>query len=195
MSLAKSSYSSGNKDPSKNPDYLYITSTKQGVRYNRLKPILYEPCDIGYHSSTGHGPLCVACPLSSTNILQGQTKCNICRNGYFGINGESPCHEYYTWLPYAVISMYTTAVVIAAFVYSNKRYLLEMYKKMKKKLEESNNEDEDKSHKLHIENPDTENGNNNLNGNDKNDEESKLIDSQEDHDDDGSGSENANEEL
>lgn len=166
FALAKASYGLDNKDLSKNPDYLYITSTKQGVRYNRLKPTIYEPCGIGYHSSTGYGPLCVSCPLSSTNTFIGQTECTICRNGYFGINGEAPCHEYYEWLPYATISIYTTAIIIASFFYSNKDYLKNKYKEMKKHMMESKGDEDD-------ERKNTENKEKG-----KDDEESKLGDSQ-----------------
>ena len=180
FALAKASYGLDNKDLSKNPDYLYISSTKQGVRYNRLKPTIYEPCGIGYHSSTGYGPLCVSCPLSSTNTFIGQTECTICRNGYFGINGEAPCHEYYGWLAYAIISMYTATVIIAAFLYSNKRTIQKKYtelKQMSKDIQErwaSVTEEKSKGNAGDIEH--TEHGN-------KVGEESKIVDSQEDGED------------
>ena len=171
--LGKTSYSIDNLDRAKNPDYLYITSTKQGVRYNRLKATLYPECQIGYHSPTGHGPLCVACPTSSTNLDSGQTECKVCRNGYFGINGVAPCHRYYSWLPYATISLYTTAVVMAAFFYSNKSYILKKHGEMMKYLDQRSRNEDDVSNA-----PGTEQGKNVI------DAEEGLMDDGDDDDDD-----------
>ena len=180
FALAKASYDPTAITHEINPDHLYITATKHGVRYNRLKPNLYKPCDVGYHSSTGYGPTCVACPVSSTNLFMGQTECNTCRNGYFGINGEAPCHEYYGWLAYAIISIYTATVIIAAFLYSNKKTIQKKYtelKQMSKDIQErwaSVTEEKSKGNAGDIEH--TEHGN-------KVGEESKIVDSQEDGED------------